>query len=315
MIMSTEENQKKQDKKPEGKAIVERDKKEEFSPLKKLLQRKDVLLMLYPKEANGIFLQSIQPEDEITIYELLKDRTTDKKQLLILLDTSGGNVYSAVKIMDTLRTKYSDITIAIPQEAKSSGTMMCCGADRLIMGPVSELGPLDKPMIHPDDKTARISALDIVRSIDGMIDTAIDRQKQLAEQISNEFGVPIKASLAMAGDSISKLISPMLCREDVKIYNQAKRLLAIAETYGIELLNKHMLKYINKEKLRKRVAGMIIRRLVWLYPDHSFAIRRNELRDWFFIVDDAEKFNFWDELWKEFKQNIGSKHGKIIRFL
>ena len=192
--------------------------------------------------------------------------------------------------------------------------MMCCGADKLIMGPVSELGPLDKPMIHPDNETARISALDIVKSIDGMLDTAEEREKKLAKEMVDDFGIPIKQCMELASDSISKLISPMLCREDVKIYNQAKRLLGIAEKYADELLNKYMLKYLAKEKLRKRVAQMIVRHLVWLYPDHAFAIRRGELSDWFFTIEEAEKVDYWDELWMKFEQNIGSNR-KLIEFL
>ncbi len=289
---------------------------EKVLPIQKLLKESDVLLMLYPKDKDGIFLQSIQPEDEITVYELLREMKNSLKKLLILLDTSGGNIYSAVKIMDILRTKYEEITIAIPQEAKSSGTLMCFGANKLIMGPISEVGPLDKPMTHPGDETARISALDIVKSIDGMIDIAIERQKALANEIHADFGLPIQRSLMVASESISKLISPMLCQEDVKIYNQAKRLLAIAETYGTEFLNKYMLRYISKERLRRRVSEIIIRRFVWLYPDHAFAIRRDELRDdWYFIVDDAEKLDYWDDLWKEFKQHIGPDRGKLIKFI
>lgn len=316
-----EEATKQEEKKPEEAktsqppASGEKPKEKELSPLQKLLQKSDVLLMLYPKDENGNFSESIQPKDEIEVYKLIREKKNPKESLILLLDTSGGNVYSAVKIMDTLRTKYKSITIAIPQEAKSSGTMMCCGANKLIMGPISELGPLDKPMIHPDDETARISALDIVKSIDGMLDTAKEREKELAREINDEFGIPVQESLVLASDSISKLISPMLCREDVKIYNQAKRLLAIAENYGKEFLTNFMLKYIDKAKLRERIADMIIRRLVWLYPDHGFAVRRNELKDWFFLVDDAESVDFWDELWKEFEQNVGARRGTVIRFL
>jgi len=272
-------------------------------------------MMLYPKDENGYFSENIQAKDEIIIYKLLHDKKDAEDSLIIFLGTGGGNVYSAVKIMDTLRTKYKDITIGIAQEAKSSGTMMCCGADKLIMSSISELGPLDKPMMHPDKETARISALDIVKSIDDMLDAAKDREKTLAQEFNTEFGIPIQKSLALASDSISKLISPMLCREDVKIYNQAKRLLTIAQKYGTEFLNGHMLKYINGEKLRGKIADMVVRRLVWLYPDHGFAIRRDELREWFFMIDDAEKVEYWDELWKEFDQNVGTNGKKIIKFL
>lgn len=292
-----------------------REEKAQLTPLNNFLQKSDVLIMLYPKNSEGIFSKSIGQEDELAIYRLLKEKKEFKSGLVIFLDTSGGNIYSSVKILDVLRTKYSEIVIAIPQEAKSSGTLMCCGADGLIMSPVSELGPLDKPMIHPANETARISALDIVKSIDGMLDTAEEREKEFARELNRELGVPIKQSLEFASDSISKLISPMLCREDVKIYNQAKRLLAIAEKYATELLNKYMLKYIKSEKLREKIARLIIRQLVWLYPDHSYAIRRSELKEWFFQVEDSEKVDYWDELWKEFDQNIGSNRGKIIKFL
>ena len=308
-----EETEKKEEKNPEPKANGE--KKEELTPLQKLLKKSDVLMMLYPKDENGYFSENIQAKDEIIIYKLLHDKKDAEDSLIIFLGTGGGNVYSAVKIMDTLRTKYKDITIGIAQEAKSSGTMMCCGADKLIMSSISELGPLDKPMMHPDKETARISALDIVKSIDDMLDAAKDREKTLAQEFNTEFGIPIQKSLALASDSISKLISPMLCREDVKIYNQAKRLLTIAQKYGTEFLNGHMLKYINGEKLRGKIADMVVRRLVWLYPDHGFAIRRDELREWFFMIDDAEKVEYWDELWKEFDQNVGTNGKKIIKFL
>ncbi|MCK4386931.1 MAG: hypothetical protein KAV41_02510 [Candidatus Pacebacteria bacterium] len=301
-------------KKSTGEIIPKPSKIKEVAPLEKLLQKSDVLLMLYSKNKKGYFYYSIEPEDEITVYELLKENKTEKKSLLILLDTSGGNVYSATKIMDTLRCFYDNITIAIPQEAKSSGTMMCCGADKLIMSSISELGPLDKPMAHPDDETAQISALDIVKSIDGMINMAMNKQKEFAKDLKSENSLTPQKSLEIAGNSVSQLISPMLCREDVKIYNQAKRLLAIAETYGSEFLKDNMLKYIKNDKLRDKISHMTIRQLVWLYPDHAFAIRRKELRDWFFIIEDAEKVDYWDELWKEYKKTIGSS-GKVIKFI
>lgn len=300
-------------KKDDRVQMSDKPKEEEKSPLKKLLETTDVLLMLYPKDDHGYFSESIQNRDEITVYDLLKERKEIKRSLLLLLDTSGGNVYSAVKIMDCLRTKYTHISIAIPQEAKSSGTMMCFGADKLIMSSVAELGPLDKPLPHPDNENAFISALDIVRSIEQTITTATDRQQELAEKINNKFGIRIKGSLELAGDYIAKLISPMLSNEDVKIYNQAKRLLAIAEKYGTEFLDKHMLKYLKNDKTRKRIADYIVRQFIYLYPDHAFAIRRNDLKDLFFIVDDAEKLDYWDDLWKEFKLSL-SRKSKTVRF-
>lgn len=306
-MVKTEITEKKQNE-------VQKPQEKEARPIEKLLQKSDVLLMLYPKDEDGVFSQVIQPIDEITIYENLKNHKSNKESLVILLDTSGGNVYSAVKIMDTLRTRYKKITIAIPYKAKSSGTMMCLGADELIMCSISELGPLDKPMYHPGDETIRISALDIIKSIDDMLDAATLRQKKLGKDFTDDYGIPIKTSLSLASESISRLITPMLRNEDVKIYNQAKRLLTIAETYGLELLNKYMYNYIERETTREKIVRIFVRRLVWLYPDHGFAIRRDELKEWFFIVRDAEKLDYWEDLWKEYK-NFGASKQKLIKFL
>jgi len=62
-----EEKEKKEEKKPETKATSE--KKEELSPLQKLLKKSDVLMMLYPKDEDGYFSENIQAKDEIIIYK------------------------------------------------------------------------------------------------------------------------------------------------------------------------------------------------------------------------------------------------------
>jgi len=276
----------------------------------------DILLMLYSKNELGNFHTSIDSDDEIKIFELIKGKKEFKNNLLIYLDTPGGNVYSAVKIMDMLRGKYKTIEIAIAQEAKSSGTMMCLAADKLIMSCVSELGPLDKPMKHPDDEMVTISALDIAKSLDNILNTAIDKQKVLATQLVDQYRISSAKCLEIAGKFVSDLISPMIAKQDVKIYNTALRLLNIAEMYGQEILTKNMLKYVKEEGLRDKIADMIIKKLVWEYPDHGFAIRRDELRDWFFKVDNAESADLPDELWSRyFKANIGDSKRKVIKFI
>ena len=67
------------------------EKKKEQTPLQKFLQKNDVLLMLYPKDENGYYSDSIKERDEITVYKLLRERKNQKENLLIFLDTSGGN--------------------------------------------------------------------------------------------------------------------------------------------------------------------------------------------------------------------------------
>jgi len=299
-----------------GKKIPKTEKVK-LSPLQKLLKEKDVLLMLYSKSEEGYFYYSITQEDERTIYDLLRSRNPKKSSLLIFLDCSGGNVYAAVKIMDALRTKYKEIIVAVAEEAKSSATLMCLGADKIIMSPVSELGPLDKPMWHSAQEGKVISALDIVKSLGSIIDTATNKQRNLANRLVGDFDIKKEKAIGLAGESIANLLTPVLNKEDARTYNEALRFLLIAELYGKEFLTDYMLKYLKDKTLREKVAKIVIHNLVWEYPEHSFAIRRRELKDSLFLtVEDAEKFDFWNELWEIFKHTIGEKNkGKVIKFL
>jgi membrane-bound ClpP family serine protease len=283
--------------------------------LDKYLEKNDVLLMLYPKSRTRGFSQSITREDERTIYKLLRGRTA-KGELLILLDTSGGNVYSAVKIMNMLREKYTKVRIGVAQEAKSSGTMMCLGADELIMSNISELGPLDKPMNHPSKETSVISALDIVKSLDTIIDTAIEKQKDFASDIVTEHPSVSKAkAIELAARSMSELISPLLCKEDLKEYNQALRLLRMAEIYGTRLLEEHGLAWLSDKELRKRTVRTVIRRLVWEFPEHGFAICRDEVDERLFLwTIKSEETKYWDELWNIYESHLEKKE-KLIAFM
>lgn len=283
--------------------------------LKDALTEFDMLLMLYSKNRQGNFHFSITQEDERIVCKLLKGKKDKKKKLLIFLDSGGGDVYAAVKIMDLLRSEYDEITVAIAQEAKSSATMMCLGADKIIMSALSELGPLDKPMLHPNDETSAISALDIVKSLDGVIQTARNQQKKLADVLISKYGIRKEKAFEIAGDTIAKMMQPIFSKEDGKIYNQALRLLVIAELYGKEFLINYALAHLKNPNFIERAADLVINHLIWGYPDHRFAIRRDEAENKLLLqVEKSEELDYWNELWDEFERSINSKK-KIIRFI
>lgn len=289
---------------------------EKKSSLSELCGAVDVLLMFYPKSKKyGSFTESIVQQDERTIYNLVKDKVNKKEELLISLDTSGGDVYAAVKIMDLLRSEYKTIKIAVMEEAKSSGTMMCLAADSVIMGPISELGPLDKPMTHPDNETYTISALDIVKSLDVIIDSAHDKQIDLVKKIKSTFGkIRQDQAVSLAGESVSGLVSPLLSRQDIVLYNQALRLLKMAEVYGKRYLLNH-LGWITNEQLKEKIAQLVISKLIWEYPDHGFAICRDMAEDDLFLsIEKAEDAPYWTELWEKFESQLDTE-SKTIKFI
>lgn len=72
------------------------------------------------------------------------------KGLAILISSPGGMGLSAERMIRVLRT-YSgtgEYWAIVPGKAKSAATMVCLGASKILMGPASELGPIDPQMYH-----------------------------------------------------------------------------------------------------------------------------------------------------------------------
>lgn len=71
----------------------------------------------------------------------------------LLLHTVGGTIDAAEKLIRMVRGRVDSATlrIIVPEFAKSAGTLMVLGADRVVMSDMSELGPID-PQIQLFDQ-------------------------------------------------------------------------------------------------------------------------------------------------------------------
>ncbi len=63
----------------------------------------------------------------------------------LMLQTPGGDVDQAERIILMCRKRVADapFRVIVPDSAKSAGTLIAVGADEIVMGEVSELGPID----------------------------------------------------------------------------------------------------------------------------------------------------------------------------
>jgi membrane-bound ClpP family serine protease len=76
------------------------------------------------------------------IAELLGDiRLNDKTDLMI--ETNGGKTDSTEAIISILQNRLPDFRVIVANAAKSNGTLICLAARSIVMGPTSELGPID----------------------------------------------------------------------------------------------------------------------------------------------------------------------------
>lgn len=77
-------------------------------------------------------------------------KDSDLSNLDVLLDSGGGDLDSAYKILQILKSHAKCVTVVVPFYAKSAAALIALGADNLQMCRAGELGPIDPQVLDPD---------------------------------------------------------------------------------------------------------------------------------------------------------------------
>lgn len=99
----------------------------------------------------------------ITLFEELIHDASPLEDLHVLLWTPGGDGEVAVRLVRSAQARCRRLTILVPDQAKSAGTLLAMGAHEILMGPTSDLGPIDPQMLIGN---AFVSAKDIIAAVD-----------------------------------------------------------------------------------------------------------------------------------------------------
>ncbi len=216
------------------------------------------------------------------IYEAVK-AFGKPKPLLLVLFSPGGQIDAAYligKLCREFSTKHATkFAIVVPRQAKSAATLLCCGADELHMGSLSELGPIDP----------QIDGVPVL----GLKD-AVDHLADLVEK----------------HPAASKMFAAYL-RESMPLINLGyyERVAKSAVQYAERLLR---LPAGVQNKLKKNPTE-IARKLVYSYQDHSFVIDKEEATDIFsseIVNSDSKEYSLGNAVYEEL-----SRFGAIMEVL
>ncbi len=107
--------------------------------------------------------QSISFQTSVSLNKILR-KLKHLDHLDILLESCGGDINSAYKILNLFKSYADKITVIVPFYAKSAATLIALGADELIVCKAGELGPLD-PQVRDPQTNSFVPAHSIKESI------------------------------------------------------------------------------------------------------------------------------------------------------
>ena len=113
-------------------------------------------------------------DPSVTMFEELIYDASPSQNLHLLLHSPGGDGEIAIRIVRAAQSRCKDLTVIVPDQAKSAATLLCLGAQRIMMGPASDLGPIDPQFLIGGNMVA---AKDIIAAVD----EAADRVKESPE--------------------------------------------------------------------------------------------------------------------------------------
>ena len=191
-------------------------------------------------------------------------RFKERKPILLIIYSRGGSADSAYLIGKLCR-EYAEkeFHVAIPRMAKSAATMICCAANQIHMGSLSELGPID-PQING------LPALGLKNSVEHI------------------------AELVKTYPESSEMFAEYLAKSMPLMYlGYYERVAESATHYAEKLLSTH------SENLPKS-ASAISQELVYKYKDHGFVIDKGEAESIFgdkIIQVDTDEYELSNSLY------------------
>src|SRR3989338_6471125 len=87
--------------------------------------------------------------DVVPLLGDLLDSIGKVKKISLFLYTSGGDMLAPIRIVKLIRNHCDSFEVLVPYKAHSAGTLICLGADTIVMGKLSELTPVDPTTGHP----------------------------------------------------------------------------------------------------------------------------------------------------------------------
>ncbi len=90
---------------------------------------------------------SISDSDVLALYGVLSD-FSPAKRLSLFIKTYGGSGQVSLRIINVLRQFADHLTVMVPLECASAGTILALGANSIKMGPLGHLSAVDTSITH-----------------------------------------------------------------------------------------------------------------------------------------------------------------------
>jgi len=253
--------------------------------IQRIQEKLDAKLIVYTASSFHPIAQ-IMIQDVCLFEDLLRSAAGAEKGYL-MINSPGGDPDAAEKLLMMCRERFTKaFAVIVPDYAKSAATMMALGSDKILMGYLAELGPIDPqlrmaPAPFPGETIPARSFIDGLESV----------RKRVIQD----------------GDPV-QLYYPMMAQIRPEILARCQSAIEGSRAFAEKWLKKYML------KLDPRQAGLVAE---WLstgekYKSHGKVIDFTEAKE--VLKLNVEKIDpnsdLWADIWELYCRSVHFLHGR-----
>lgn len=222
-------------------------------------KRESKLLVFVTGDRQGMETQ-MHPEVLDMIVEHL-DSFGNNKKITLFIHTRGGETSAGWSIANLIRSFCDDFEVIVPARAHSSGTLVCLGANRIVMTKQATLGPVD-PSVNSPLNPQMPGAGPQVR-----VPISVESIKGFVQLAKEELGIRGSRDITQVMTILASKVDPLVLGD---VFRARTHIRMLAKN----LLEKQIRTRNSKEKINK-----IVNFLCSDSGSHNYTINRTEARE------------------------------------
>ncbi len=116
--------------------------------IQKIQEKRNSKVITYVTGDRQPFVTKVA-EDIIPIFARHLEKIGRQDKISLFLYTRGGDMITPIRLIKLIRSYADEVEMIIPYRAHSAGTLISIGADKVVMGRLGELSPVDPSTGHP----------------------------------------------------------------------------------------------------------------------------------------------------------------------
>lgn len=231
-------------------------------------ERNSKVMLYVTSDRRGLETQMASEVHDFFVHHL--DEMGVIERLSLILYTRGGETLAAWSLANLVRTFCDQLEIIVPAKCHSAGTLLCLGADKLVMTKQATLGPIDPSVNTP--LNPQLPGGQPMTNIPVSVEDVTAFLKHARESLGCD-------SMISAFDRLAQTVHPLVLGNAYRTRSQIRML-------GQRLLSSHM----DEQSVIDRILDFLCSES----GSHDYTINRREARESLGLPIETPSWGFYD---------------------